>query len=141
MVLSAHDIPDGFEPIEAFGPFHELTGPYFAKQRGDRFVIGLRVDAKHRNAAENLHGGMFFMLLDTAMTYTSVRAHPPGFGAVTTSFSSEIYAAARPGDWVEAEVEIRRAGRRVIFLDAVVRCGDRMIGGGSACFTVVERPE
>jgi uncharacterized protein (TIGR00369 family) len=99
----------------------------------------MRMDAKHGNKGDNLHGGMFFMLLDTAMTYVASLLRPPDHGAVTTSFASEVIAAARIGDWIEARVDVIKAGRRVMFIEAMVWKGAARIARGSATFQIVRR--
>jgi len=40
-----------------------------------------------------------------------------------TNCSGEFLAAAAVGDWIEAEVEVLKAGRSVIFLTCMIRKG------------------
>jgi len=117
----APETPAGFVESEPFGPFHELVGPLYETDRDGRSVLGLRVAEKHRNRGASMHGGMFLTLADTAMTHAAAKIRPPEMRAVTTALSSEIIAAAKPGDWVEAEVEVLKAGRSIIFLNCLVR--------------------
>jgi uncharacterized protein (TIGR00369 family) len=133
------EIPEGFTPMPPFGKFHDLTGPFYVAQRDGQHVVGMRMEGKHGNKGDNLHGGMFFMLLDTAMTYVASLLRPPDHGAVTTSFASEIIAVARVGDWLEARVDVIKAGRRVMFIECWVWNGAARIARGSATFQIVKR--
>lgn len=136
-------VPAGFVRMEPYGRFHELVGPLYETLRGDRTVVGLRVGEQHLNKGEILHGGMYFMLLDTAMTHACVRVRRSDAYVVTTSVASELFAPARAGDWIEAEVEVMRAGGRVIFLNCVVRRdgpeGEPLVRG-SATFQLIKHP-
>jgi len=137
------DIPEGFAPMPSYGPFYDLVGPMFEARRGERIVLGFRVEARHMGRGKGMHGGMVFMLLDSAMTHACVQLRPPETGAVTTSLSSELFAGAKAGDWVEAEVEVLRAGRRVMFLNCFVRRDGpegEVLCRGSATFQIVARP-
>jgi len=134
--------PAGFVPMEPYGPFHELVGPLYVAEQDGRTVVGLRVAEKHRNKGAMIHGGMFLMLLDTAMTHACARVRRADRVGVTTSLSSELFAPAAPGDWVQAEVEVMRAGGRVVFLNCVVRRDGpdgELLARGSSTFQLVAR--
>ncbi len=60
-----------------YGGFHELVGPLYEMRRGERIVVGMRVAAKHLARGPGIHGGMYFMLLDTAMTHCLIRRDGP----------------------------------------------------------------
>jgi uncharacterized protein (TIGR00369 family) len=115
------DGPAGFAEMRPLGRFHELAGPFCWMKRGESVVVGLRLDARHENAVPSAHGGLLMTLVDTAMTLAANRAAPKGQYAVTQSISADFLAPARAGDWVEAEVEVLRAGRTTIALDCRVR--------------------
>ena len=38
---ATHGVPDGFERMPPFGPFHELVGPIYFKRTDEGFSIGL----------------------------------------------------------------------------------------------------
>ena len=61
--------PDGFEPIFRTSPYLELLGPILNKKTPDGLVIGLRAEAKHCNAREQIHGGLLSSLADIALGY------------------------------------------------------------------------
>jgi acyl-coenzyme A thioesterase PaaI-like protein len=74
------------------------------------------------------------------MTYACSLRRQEGTRAITTNLSIEMLGAAQPGDWVEAEVDVMRAGSRVIFVNAFIRRGTERIARASATFQIVPRP-
>lgn len=140
---SDDNVPAGFRLMRPFGGFHELAGPLYETTVDARTVVGMRVTGKHLNAGEIIHGGMYLTLLDTAMTRACLRLRRPDVFPATISMSSEFLAAARLGDWIEAEVEVLRAGKRTVFLNCIVRRdnsnGEALLRG-SATFQLIQRP-
>lgn len=114
-------IPEGFGDMPIFGPSHEMVGKTYHLERDDKTVVGIRMEEKHRNAGQMVHGGILMFLVDTAMTMACRRIRTPDSFLVTTTLNNEFIAAARPGDWLEAEVSILRAGRKMAFLDCHIR--------------------
>ncbi len=134
------DIPEGFTLLDPLGPFHELVGPLYGMERDDRIVVGMRVDEKHRNKGSYMHGGMFLMLADTSMTLAGIARRPADKGIVTASLTSDFIGPAAPGDWIEAETEVIRAGKSVLFMAGLVRQGGtsgKILMRYSATFQVV----
>ncbi|HXC37596.1 MAG TPA: PaaI family thioesterase [Burkholderiales bacterium] len=128
------DIPDGFEPLDPFGKFHELCGPIYAKKTAEGFSVGMRVADKHGNRATNIHGGMLATLVDTAFTYAARHARNPPQPNVTVSLSIDMMGPAKQGDWVEVRVEVGRAGRSTTFLSGFVWVGEQRIARASGVF-------
>lgn len=58
------DIPDGFAPLVAGGPFIQHNGPLYLLQQGGVVKFGFRVLAQHVNPMNNLHGGMMASFCD-----------------------------------------------------------------------------
>jgi uncharacterized protein (TIGR00369 family) len=129
--------PDGFEPMPPFGPFHELVGPMYVKTRAEGSITGMRMQEKHRNLGEMMHGGMLCMLIDTAFTWGCKHARTPTLRVLTTQLSVNLIGNAVPGDWIEARVKILRAGRRVVFAECRVRVQARCIAQASGQFQVM----
>jgi uncharacterized protein (TIGR00369 family) len=137
---NALSIPEGFEEMDPYGPFHIACGPMYFLARGDLTVVGLGVLEKHRNKGQIMHGGMLMMLVDTAMTKACGRLRREDEFFVTSNLTTELMAAVRPGDWIEAEVEVLRRGRKVMFLDCRVRRdgpGGQLVAHASGTFQVV----
>lgn len=138
MSAASIEVPAGFEPMEPFGPFHELTGPYYQKRSPDgAHVIGLRMAEKHRNRGPGMHGGMMSMLIDNAFTWACKHAREPAQRVLTTQLSIGFIGTAEPGDWVEVHTDVVRAGRRVVFATCFVWCREKRIAQASAQFQVI----
>lgn len=140
--MAQSTIPEGFVEMEPYGPFHETIGPMYHMQRGDICIVGVRMAEKHRNKGDIVHGAMLMALVDTAMTRACGNVRQPDQFFVTSTLNSEFLSSARPGDWVEAEVEMLRAGRKVIFLDCRVRRDGpdgQLLLHASGTFQVVSR--
>lgn len=132
-----NDIPAGFEPMPPFGPFHELTGPFYLKSTPVGPLIGLRMHEKHRNLSPGMHGGMLSMLIDTAFTWACKYSREPAIRVLTTQLSVNFVGTAEVGDWIEVQTDIVRSGRRVVFANCFVWCRDRRIAHASAQFQVM----
>jgi len=113
-------IPPGFAPLESTSPFHELVGPLHVRRGPEGVAIGLRVDDKHQNRRGVVHGGMICTLADFAMGYAASGVTGVPRQLVTTSLACDFAANARPGDWIEARVEVFRPGNRVAFVSGYV---------------------
>ncbi|MGE0387956.1 MAG: PaaI family thioesterase [Gammaproteobacteria bacterium] len=130
-------IPEGFEAMPPFGPFHELVGPIYARRTQAGWIVGFPVQEKHRNRGTALHGGMLCMLADTAFTWASHYSREPPIRCVTTSLAVNFVGRAAPGDWVEAHVDVVRSGRTAVFMNLMIWCRGERIAQATAQFQVV----
>jgi uncharacterized protein (TIGR00369 family) len=137
MPASAPGVPGGFEEMPTFGPFHAHLGPMYFKRCEDLMVVGLRVEDKHRNRGQMMHGGMICTLADTASHWAAKNARQPASMMLTTGLSVNLMGNAAPGEWVEARVEVLRAGRSIVFTNCQICCGDKTIAQASAQFQVI----
>jgi|SRR5215208_3774646 len=132
--------PEGYERMPVFGPFHESAGPMYVKQEGSRHIVGLRVEDKHRNRGEMMHGGMICTLADTATHWAAKHARQPILKLLTTGLSVSLMGNAKPGEWVEAHAEVVRAGRSIVFTNCLITCAGRVVAQATAQFQVVPEP-
>jgi acyl-coenzyme A thioesterase PaaI-like protein len=132
------EVPEGFEVMPPFGPFHELVGPIYYQRTAPGFTVGLRAEEKHRNKGVMLHGGMIAMFADTAFTWAVKYSQEPPVSAVTANLSLHLMGNAQPGDWLEARVEIARPGRRVVFANCFIWANGLRIAQAMAQFQVRE---
>jgi uncharacterized protein (TIGR00369 family) len=130
-------LPEGFTPMPVFGPFHEHLGPMYVKRVGTSHVVGMRVEDKHRNRGQMMHGGMICTLADTATHWAAKHAHEPILMLLTTALSVNLMGNAKPGEWVEAQAEVVRAGRTIVFTSCLITCAGRVVAHATAQFQVV----
>ena len=127
-------VPEGFAPIFRTSPFLDMPGPIFYRPVESGFVIGLRVDEKHGNARGAAHGGFLLTLADITLGYTAAASADPPLQLTTVSISADFVGHARIGDWVEAQVDIRRIGQRLVFANAFLVAQGKRITRVSAVF-------
>lgn len=139
--MSARDVPPEFKPLERISPFNDLVGPLYMKRERGGVVIGLQIAAKHRNRRDIVHGGMICTLADFAMGMACSLAREPELKVVTTSLSVDFAGNARPGDWVEARVDVLRVGRRMAFANCHVWRDAERIAQASGAFLVLGAKE
>jgi len=134
-------IPPGFVKLDATSPFHELVGPLYEKRDGATVTIGFVVAEKHKNRSGIVHGGMICTLTDFAMGRAAHMATGTPRRLVTTTLSVDFAGNARPGDWIEARVDVMRPGRRVAFVNCFVLHGAARIARASATFQILRADE
>ena len=127
--------PEGFQAMTGLSPFNALVGPLY-QRRDDRGVsIGLRIEAKHTNSRGICHGGLLATLADLALGYALAGQSDKIAGSFFTVQLSIDYASpAKPGDWIESEVEIQQAGARLAFANCYLVAAGRRIARASAIF-------
>lgn len=131
-------VPAGFERRDRGGPYFQALGPIYMKPTPEGgAVIALRVEHKHTNLAGMTHGGMLATLADGAFGINIAMRRRQHSGQVTVSLNSDYLSAARPGDWLEAHVSVRRMGRQLAFADCVLMVGERTVLRATAVFAFV----
>lgn len=131
-------VPEGFQQIEQSGPFMRMLGPLHYRRVEGGWVIGLRIGERHLNRRGIAHGGMLAALADSALSINIARARTPLLPAVTVSLTTDFADSARPGDWVEAHVEILKIGRRLAYANCYLHVGARRILRASGVFAVIQ---
>ena len=102
------------------------NGPFWHRMEDDGSIrCAFRVEKKHLNGGNNVHGGCFMSFAD----YCLFAISSPGMAGpgVTVSFACEFLDAAREGELIECDGEVTRAGGSLIFLRGVLRSGDRAL--------------
>jgi len=106
--------------------FGELVGPIWRHEEGELLRFGFVVAPKHLNRAGNLHGGMLMTLADQAMAMTARKA-TGGKRHATIELNIQFVGAVRLGEFVEAQGEVVRATRSVVFMQAKIFVGRRVV--------------
>lgn len=108
--------PEGYSVWSHNDRFEHTVGPIFIAPRSDGsgWKVAFRADERHINGHGNLHGGMLMTFADTALFAIS-RDHLD-HGGVTVNFHCDFVGPARPGDWMEAQGEVVKATRNLIFV-------------------------
>src|SRR6185503_4579233 len=134
-------IPEGFRPLNRPrpNPFNDMIGPFYERRRGDEVSLGLRIEERHCNSRGICHGGLLSALADVALGYAALAVAKSAASFVTVQLSMDYSGAAKPGDWVESEVEVQHAGSRLAFANGYLLAGGRRIVRASAIFALQAR--
>jgi uncharacterized protein (TIGR00369 family) len=112
--------------------FGELAGPIW--RHGDaRF--GFLVEAKHLNFADIVHGGMLTTLADQAMGMTALRATGNKPHA-TIELNIQFVGGVRLNEFVEADCEIVRLTRAIIFMQCKLVVGTRVVANATGIWKI-----
>ncbi len=130
------EAPAGFRPAGLTGHFLEEGGPYFAKNEGNRLIIGLRVGPRHTNYLDIAHGGVISTLADIALSFPVYLSEQPHPVVTTSSLTVNFLYGAKMGDWLEASATIDRMGKRTAHTHGSIICGDRVLATASGVFSI-----
>lgn len=116
------DIPAGFQPLSAGGPFMQNNGPMYLLHQGDVVKFGFRVEQRHVNPMDNLHGGMMASFCDMLLPLSCHLKDDAVAGHFLPTISLQIdYTAPAPlGCWVEGEAQVLRTTRSMVFAQGLV---------------------
>ena len=87
----------------------------------ERAAVRMRVRADMCNGLDVIHGGMTFLLADSAMAFAS---NAEGDAAFATSAEIDWLAPATAGQWLTATAERRAGGRKSAVWDVTVTASD-----------------
>lgn len=110
----------GSDPLETVvGPF------YFRDEAGGRTRCATVPEMRHCNAAGVIHGGFVMTFADFALF--AIAREQLGGPAVTVSLHSDFLAATFPGLRLEAEGEIVRTTRTMIFVRGLMTQSEKTV--------------
>ena len=124
-------LPSDYQVYEYDDPFEDHVGPFGYKVVDGTITFAFLADARHRNTAGTVHGGMLMTFADFALCLTATWDQP-GEKCVTVSCNSEFVAPGRPGDLIEASGEVVRRTKSLTFVRGQVYADDRILLNYSA---------
>lgn len=117
------DVPPGFAPLVAGGPFIAHNGPLYVREGGgEPLAFGFRVQPRHVNPLNNLHGGMMASFCDMLLPLSTHRKNAAIADRFLPTISLQIdyLAPAALGAWVQGEAEPLRVTRSLVFAQGLV---------------------
>lgn len=120
-------VPEEYVPARFSGQFLRDAGPYYLRTTDACTLVGLRVRPDHVNYVGVAHGGVLATMADVALSLQPHLLDPAGLPVTTVSLTTHFLAAAKLGDWLEAECGIDRIGKRMAFVSGRIRCGNRSL--------------
>jgi uncharacterized protein (TIGR00369 family) len=131
MSAATKEIPAGFELVTSRGAFTPGIADLYVKHEGDSIVRGVRVEARHLNAAGIAHGGFLATIMDSTFGNALVAAGRRGF---TVRLVTDYLSPAKRGDWLEGRARIVRATKTLAFLEGELTVEGRVVISGQAVF-------
>jgi acyl-coenzyme A thioesterase PaaI-like protein len=123
--------PPGFDPLTSKSPFVNRAGTFFVRTESDGSrSVGSWIGHDQSNS-EVAHGGFLRGFADFALCM--------GTMGVTLTLSAEFLRPARVGQWIQAQIVVRKASKSLIFADAIVTSEEGEVLLGSGLFRPIEK--
>jgi uncharacterized protein (TIGR00369 family) len=119
--------------------FIKLVGPIFHRTTSNesgRFRF--HAEAKHKNRAGYVQGGMLMTLADRAMGKTA-RQGDPTRAQATVQFDMQFLEPVKIGETVEISCTIVRETRQLVFMRAELFVEDRQVASAHGVWKIIAR--
>lgn len=131
------NIPEGFRPLRFNVGFLETIGPLYGKWDGARLLMGFRVEIRHCNPGNVVHGGMMATFADMFIPIAARMQSKADVGfAPTVNLTLDFIAPAKLGSWVEGTADFLRAGKTLFFAHGTATADGVLCLRASAIFKV-----
>ncbi|SCW90457.1 uncharacterized domain 1-containing protein [Rhizobium mongolense subsp. loessense] len=117
--------------------FIDLVGPVYYQQLADgqgRFRF--HTEAKHRNRAGFVQGGMLMTFADRAMGKTA-RQNDPGRAQATAQFDMQFFEPVRIGETVDIACTIVRQTRHLVFMRGELTVEGRQVAAAQGVWKII----
>ena len=138
------EVPAGFValPPHAAAIYNTLVGPFWVARRGeDGVAYGFRVELRHCNPLETLHGGMLAGFADIVLTGGCNHVAKLSRFLTTISLATDFLAPARIGAWVETEPQVLSVGKSTLFGQCLVTADGVPVLRASGAFRFGGEPD
>ncbi len=133
--------PEGYAPHYRKSAFTDPWEPLYSRAVAEQVSIGLWLRAPHCNSRGMVHGGLIAALADNAMGLSCAdplkAQNSDVAGLVTVSLNTDYLGAAKIGQWLATDTQVRKLGGSLCFADCLVRADGEPIARASATFKVL----
>ena len=124
-------IPEGFRKLRVGGAFMSGVGPLMGRlihiNGKPQVQIGFQVEQRHTNPMGVCHGGMMATLADMlAAISVPYQSNLPRHFLPTVSLQLDFLAAVKLGDWVQAQADILRTTRNLVFIQGLIHANGEL---------------
>lgn len=116
----------GYVTLPDWDPYEDHVGPMYESSDGGRTRCAMEIEARHCNTGGIAHGGLLMTFADYA-TFAIARAEIGGPGGATVSMNHDFCAPVRAGDLLEAEAQVMRETRSMLFMRGTLYVGDTTV--------------
>ena len=135
---SEFQLPEGFKQLAGVSPAEDDIGPFYYRKTEGGLQLGFHARQKNCNGLGTVHGGVLMCFADYVATMLALSGVKEN--CATISFTSDFLAAAKLGDWVEANgVVIKRTGS-LTFLRGQLFVGDEPVLSFQAVMRRLKKP-
>jgi len=127
-------VPEGFLPMPEGLGFTDKLQPSFRRIEGDSVSFGLIVQRQHGNLMGICHGGVLMTLADIAAANGVNVARGVYAGSPTINLAVDFIAAARIGQWIQADVHLVTVKRRFGFCSGAILSSDGLVARFNGTF-------
>ena len=117
--------------------FIGLVGPLWERPDGDSFRYAFMAEHKHHNRRGVVQGGMLMTFADRAMGMTSWYANGRQPQA-TVQLDVHFIDAVEIGEFVEAQCRVVRQTRTLMFMEADLIAGSRVVGTAHGIWKILQ---
>lgn len=130
---------NGWEPHSDAG-FIGLVGPLWQRRDGDRWTLGLVTQPKHHNRRGVVQGGVLMTFADRALGMAAWQetGHQP---QATIQLDVQFVETVKIGEFVEAQCEVVRRTRSVIFMRGTLVVGSHLVATANGIWKILSRTE
>lgn len=130
-------VPAGYVPFPLASNFTERNGPLFHRARNGKVTFGFRVDARHLNPREVVHGGWLTSFADIALAQSGLFYMGKRGLAPTIHLETDFIAPIHPTQWVECEAQLVNRTRTMSFVNGVVTADGKPVARCSGVFHIM----
>lgn len=124
-------IPPGFTHLPGSGFLRNCGGLFVDSTRN---LIAVRIRPEHLNPLQIAHGGFLATLADTAFGWALKQAAGDQQPPATVSLALDYLSPARPGDWVEAHVQVHKIGHLLSHASLQLWADEKLLVQAKATF-------
>ncbi|MCZ6589799.1 MAG: DsbA family protein [Alphaproteobacteria bacterium] len=129
-------LPKGFQPFALRSNFTERNGPLFQRVRNGKITFAFRVDDRHLNPLEVVHGGWLTSFVDVSMAQSALFQIGRKGISPTIHLETDFISAITPGQWVECQANLVNRTRSMNFVEGVVTADGTPVARCSGIFKV-----
>ncbi|MBR0651455.1 PaaI family thioesterase [Roseomonas terrae] len=130
------DIPAGFLPRRAGGPFLEPIGPIYLRAGDGGSTFGIRIERRHCNNGGAAHGGMLATFADLVLGIGGLERAEVVGNFLTVSLVTDYLAPAPLGTWLECRPVLLRRTARLMFVEGRFEADGAPVLRSSGVFSV-----
>lgn len=127
----------GYEKWPIRGTFVPGFATLWVCELGDARQFRVQVGQAHLNGSGHVHGGFIATMADLFLGHNVARKIPEETKIVTSSLTVDYLGSAKPGDWLDSNIDRIRCGRRVCFASGAITCGGELVATMRASFQVL----